>query len=270
MTVAVVGHVEWIQFARVERVPEPGEIVAAYETWEEAGGGGAVAAVQLAKLNGACTFYTLLGDDELGRRAHAELTAHGVQVEAEFVPRGTRRAFTFIDENGERTITVLGDKLHPSTSHHLPWLELGRAEGVYFTAGDVSALEAARRGRMLVATSRELATLRRAGVELDALVGSGEDLGEQYHPGDLEPPPRLVVSTAGPLGGWTQPGGPFRAASLPGPVSDAYGAGDSFAAGLTFALASGLDRDDALDLASRCGAAAMTGRGPYEGQLTSM
>ena len=52
MNVAVVGHVEWIQFARVERVPEPGEIVAAYETWEEAGGGGAVAAVQLAKLNG--------------------------------------------------------------------------------------------------------------------------------------------------------------------------------------------------------------------------
>ena len=68
------------------------------------------------------------------------------------------------------------------------------------------------------------ATLRRAGVELDALVGSGEDLGEQYQPGDLEPPPRLVVSTAGPLGGWTQPGGPFRAAPLPGPVSDAYGA----------------------------------------------
>ena len=78
------------------------------------------------------------------------------------------------------------------------------------------------------------------------------------------------MSTAGPLGGWTQPGGPFLAAALPAPVSDAYGAGDSFAAGLTYALASGLDRENALDLASRCGAAAMTGRGPYEGQLTSM
>jgi ribokinase len=269
MNVAVVGHVEWIQFARVERVPEPGEIVTAYETWEEVGGGGSVAAVQLAKLNGASTFYTLLGDDELGRRALAELTAHGVQVEAEFVPRPTRRGFTFIDETGERTITVIGEKLHPSTSHHLPWLELGRADGVYFTAGDVSALESARRARVLVATSRELGTLRRAGIELDALVGSGEDLGEQYHPGDLDPPPKLVVSTAGPLGGWTQPGGPFRAAPLPGPISDAYGAGDSFAAGLTYALAKGLERDEALDLASRAGAAAMTGKGPFEGQLTS-
>jgi ribokinase len=101
-------------------------------------------------------------------------------------------------------------------------------------------------------------------------VGSGEDLGEQYHPGDLDPAPRRVVSTAGPLGGWTQPGGPFRAARLPGPVSDAYGAGDSFAAGLTHALAKGLDREEALDLASRCGAAAMTGRGPYEGQLEAV
>jgi ribokinase len=267
MDVAVVGHVEWVEFARVERVPEPGEIVTAAETWEEAAGGGAVAAVQLAKLNGSCLFFTLLGDDELGRRAHAQLSAQGVRVEAEFVDRPTRRGFTFVDDVGERTITVLGEKLHPSASHRLPWLELARCDGVYYTAGDVGALEAARRARVLVATSRELSTLRRAAVELDALVGSGEDLSEQYQPGDLDPPPRLVVSTAGPLGGWTQPGGPFRASPLPGPLSDAYGAGDSFAAGLTFALADGLDREAALELASRCGAAVMTGRGPYEAQI---
>ena len=53
MRVAVVGHIEWVQFARVERVPEPGEIVSAVETWEEPAGGGAVAAVQLANLNGS-------------------------------------------------------------------------------------------------------------------------------------------------------------------------------------------------------------------------
>jgi ribokinase len=267
MKMGVVGHVEWVEFARVERVPAPGEIVTALETWEEAAGGGAVAAVQLANLNGECAFYTLLGDDELGRRSFEQLKQRGVDVHCEFVPRPTRRGFTFVDEMGERTITVIGEKLHPSPSHRLPWLELARCDGVYFCAGDVGALEAARRARVLVATSRELATLRRAGVELDALVGSGEDLSEQYHPGDLEPPPKLVVSTAGPLGGWTQPGGPYRAAPLPGPVSDAYGAGDSFAAALTFALAQGLEREEALELAGRCGAAAMTGRGAYEGQL---
>jgi len=265
--VAVIGHVEWIQFARVEQVPAPGEIVTAEETWEEAAGGGAVAAVQLAKLNGGCTLYTLLGDDELGRRAAAQLEKQGVRLEAEYVAKPTRRGFTFVDAAGERTITVFGEKLHPSPSNHLPWLELARCDSVYYTAGDVGALEAARRARVLVATARELSTLRRAGVELDALVGSGEDMSEQYQPGDLEPPPKLVVSTAGSLGGWTQPGGPFRAAPLPGTVSDAYGAGDSFAAGLTFALGKGMEREQALELASRCGAAVMTGQGPYEAQL---
>jgi ribokinase len=261
--------VEWVQFARVEEMPAPGEIVNAYEVWEEVGGGGAVAAVQLARLAGSCTLYVLLGDDDLGRRSREELTAHGVRVEAEFVARPTRRAFTHVDATGERTITVLGEKLHPSPSHRLPWLELARADGVYFTAGDVGALEAARRAKVLVATSRELSTLQRGAVELDALIGSGKDEAERYQPGELDPAPRLVVSTAGPLGGWTQPGGPFNAAPLPAPVSDAYGAGDAFAAGLTYALAKGLDRDEALELASRCGAAAMTGRGPYEGQISA-
>ena len=269
MNLAVVGHVEWIQFARVEHVPAPGDIVTALETWEEAAGGGAVAAVQLAKLDGGCTFLTVLGDDDLGRRSYEQLTGQGVRVEAEYVSRPTRRGFTYIDAAGERTITVLGEKLHPSTSHHLPWLELARCDGVYFTAGDVGALEAARRARVLVATARELATLRRSGVELTALVGSGEDPAEQYQPGELDPAPALVVSTSGALGGWAQPGGPFRAAPLPGRVSDTYGAGDSFAAGLTYGLAQGLEHDAALELAARCGAAVLTGRGPYEGQLTA-
>ena len=82
MRVAVVGHVEWIQFARVESVPEPGEIVHALEAWEEPAGGGAVAAVQLARLAGECLFLTALGDDDLGHRAKLELEALGVRVEA--------------------------------------------------------------------------------------------------------------------------------------------------------------------------------------------
>jgi ribokinase len=268
MNVAVVGHIEWVQFIRVEHVPTPGEIVTAVDFWEEAAGGGAVAAVQLARIAGSCTFFTVLGDDELGRRAHKQLTNQGVRVECEFVDRPTRRGVTFVDENGERTITVMGETLHPSASHRLPWMELERCDGVYYTAGDVSALEAARRARILVATSRELAMLRRAGVAIDALVGSGEDMAERFQPGDLKPPPKLVVSTAGALGGWTQPGGPFRAVPLPAPVSDSYGAGDSFAACLTYGLARGLEREEALELASRCGAAVMTGRGPYEKQLS--
>jgi ribokinase len=268
VNLAVVGHVEWVEFVRVERVPHPGEIVHAIETWEEAAGGGAIAAVQLAKLNGSAHLFTSLGDDELGRRSRQELEERGVtlHVTAAGVPQ--RRAFTYVDDQGERTITVLGPKLLPSGDDgSLPWEELARCEAVYFVSGDVAAVRAARRSRVLVATARELATLRRAEEEIDVLVGSGEDASERFEPGELEPPPRTVVTTSGALGGWVRPGGPFRAAPLPAPIEDAYGCGDCFAAGLTYALAEGRSMEDAVQAGARCGAAVMTGRGGYAGQL---
>ena len=172
MRVAVVGHVEWVEFARVEHVPAAGEIVHAMERWEEAAGGGAVAAVQLANLAGEAELYTVLGSDPLGRRARKQLERQGVTVHAVAAAEPQRRAFTFVDAVGERTITVLGDKLRPSgEAADLPWELLARADAVYFVSGDVAALRQSRRARVLVATSRELPTLRRGGVELDALVG---------------------------------------------------------------------------------------------------
>jgi ribokinase len=260
---AVVGHVEWIEFALVEHVPEPGEIAHASETWQDAGGGGPVAAVQLAKLAGACDFFTALGDDDVGHRAAEALAGHGVTLHVQWKERATRRGFVFLDAGGERTITVIGDRLEPRG--RLPVDH----DAVYFTAGDIEALRSARRAKVLVATPRARATLETAGVQLDALVGSGEDPGESLDSSRLDPPPRVVVSTAGALGGWSRPGGPFRAAEPPGPVVDAYGAGDSFAAGLTYALGRGDDLDDALGFAARCGAAVLAGRGPYEAQLTA-
>jgi ribokinase len=196
------------------------------------------------------------------------LTRLGVDVRAIPDAEPTRRAFTLVDATGERTIMVLGEKLRPrGGDSRLPWHELAGLDAVYFTGGDPESLHHARLSRVLVATTRELATLREAGVELDAVVGSGADEGELYRLGDLDPEPRVVVTTSGGLGGWVQPGGPFRPAPLPGPIVDAYGCGDSFAAGLTFALARGDGIEAAVALAARCGAAVMTGRGPYEAQL---
>jgi ribokinase len=269
VNVAVVGHVEWVEFVRVESVPRPGEIVHALETWEEAAGGGAVAAVQLANLNGSAHLFTALGEDELGRRARAELAARGVTVHASATGEPQRRAFTYVDSDGERTITVLGRKQVPGGEDGmLPWEELARCDAVFFVSGDVSALRAARRSRALVATARELETLRRGGERLDVLVGSGNDASERFEPGELDPPPATIVTTSGSLGGWIRPGGPYRAAPLPGPVEDAYGCGDCFAAGLTFGLARGDSIEDAVALGARCGAAVLTGRGAYAAQLT--
>ncbi len=268
MRLAVVGHVEWVEFLRVPHLPSAGEIVHASDSWAEPAGGGSVAAVQLAKLGGEADFFTALGDDELGRRAYEQLSELGLRLHVVWRDEPQRRAVTFVDDRGERTITVVGDRLVPRGADPLPWGELGEADGVFFTGGDVEALRAARAARVLTATPRTMDTLRRGGVELDALIGSGSDPGEAYEPGALDPPPRLRVATLGQTGGMLEPGGPFAAAPLPGPVVDAYGAGDSFAAGLTYGLAAGMPVRDAVTLAARCGAAAMTGRGAFAGQLT--
>ena len=262
MRVAVVGHNEWIRFARVERMPGTGEISHSTDDWEQVGGAGAVAAIQLALLADEAILFTVFGDDELGRRSLLELEERGVRVHAA-TDRGPHRwAFTHVDELGERTITTVGAKQRPrGHDDRLPWHELREVDAVLFIAGDVDALFAARRAPVLTATSRELETLAQGAVELDALVGSGEDEAELYHAGDLDPEPRLVVTTSGALGGWMQPGGPFSAAPLAGPRVDTYGCGDSFMAGLTYGLGAGLDASDAVAFAARCGAGALTGRG---------
>ena len=270
MRAGVVGHVEWVRFAEVERVPEPGAIIHARESWFEPAGGGAVAAAQLRKLAGNCDFFVAVGNDELGARTPSALEHLGLRVHAATRDEPQRQAFTFLDDHGERTITVIGDKLHPRGSDPLPWDELTQIDAVYFTAGNDAALRAARQARVLVATARELPTLVEAAVQLDALVHSATDPGEAFDRGRIDPEPALVVATEGRKGGTFLSGGrsgTYAAAELPGPVADAYGAGDSFAAGLAFALARGDEAEEALAFAAKCGAAAMTGRGAYEGQL---
>src|SRR5690349_10425201 len=133
MRVAVVGHVEWVEFARVPVMPLAGEIVHASTTWQEAGGGGAVAAVQLARLAGSVTFFTALGEDELGRRAATRLEQLGVDVHAAWRPEPMRRCFVHLDGMGERTITVLGERLVPRGDDDLPWDLLTQVDAVYFT-----------------------------------------------------------------------------------------------------------------------------------------
>jgi ribokinase len=271
LRLAVVGHIEWIRFARVDHVPPPGEIAHAIEAWEGAGGGGAVAAVQLAKLAGSCLFVSAIGDDRVGEDVRADLVRAHVDLRAAVrVGAPTRTALTMIDGAGERTIVTLGDRLEPGGADDLPWEEIAAADGVLFTAGDAEALRLARRARVLVAASRHPDALVNAGVGLDAVVGSALDPAERIDLGRLDPRPGLAVRTEGARGGtWETRNrrGRYEAAAPPAPIVDTYGAGDCFQAGLTFGLTSGMDVENAIALAARCGAYAVTGRGPTGGQL---
>jgi ribokinase len=290
--VAVVGHVEWVQFARVAHVPCAGEVVHASDPFEEPAGGGAVAAVQLARLAGGVTLVTALGDDELGRRSLARLDELGVEVRASVERTPSRRAVTLVDDAGERTITTFGPRLEPrgadtgaqggaakgkagqgEAGQDGRWDGLEEIDAVYFTAGDEAELRIARsRSRVLVASPRARRALGH-GVELDALVLSGDDEIELRAAESALAEAELVVWTEGERGGRYRrrdgETGRWAAAQPPGPRADSYGCGDSFAAGLTFGLGAGIELVDTLALAARCGAVCLTGRGPYERQLTA-
>lgn len=237
----------------MDAVPGPGEIAHSLDSWAFPAGGGAVMAVQTARLAGACDFFTALGDDELGHRSLERLSALGVTVHADWFGT-TRRAITQVDRFGERTITTIGPKLRPRGP-----LPLEGMDSVFFVAGDAAALRSARAARFLGATPREVPTLLEGGVRLDLLVGSGSDPGERYE-GGLEV--GLFVQTDGERGGVAD-GRRYEAAPLDGPIRDTYGAGDTFGATLCFSLARGDELDDALAFAVREAAAVLGVRGPF-------
>ena len=99
---AVVGHTEWVEFLRVPHLPQPGQILHAEALLAQPAGGGAVAAVQLARLTGEAHFITALGRDALGEQALERLNALGLKVSVVWRDQPTRRAITFIDADGER------------------------------------------------------------------------------------------------------------------------------------------------------------------------
>ena len=270
LRLAVVGHVEVVTFLRVSQIPAPGTIAIASEGMDLPAGGGAVAAVQMAKLTGQpVAFYTALGRDRVGEQAARDLEALGLELHVAWRDAPTRRGVSWVDGQGERTITVLGERLMPCAEDALPWPQLHQADGVFVTATDAAGLRLARGCPMLTATPRlRWPVLLESGVILDALVGSALDPAEAI-PADLPGPPPAwrTIATEAAAGSTATPGGCFSAPNLPGPLVDTYGAGDSFAAGLSTALAAGWGLAEAISLGSYCGAACLQGFGPYARQL---
>jgi len=254
--VAVVGHVEWVDFIAVPRLPHEGEVLHAKEAFTRAAGGGGVAAVVLAELGAEVDFFCALGQDADGAAAAQQLLDRGVRVHAAWRSQPTRRAVTLL-EQGERTIVTIGERLEPVASDALDWEILAQARGVYFTAGDAGALREARRAGVLVATPRACQALE-AGPPpgVDALVYSGHDHDEADWARRLAGRARVLVETRGDEGGiwFGAEQGSWPAVPAPGRPRDSYGCGDSFAAGFTFGLAQGRSVAEAAGIGAERGA----------------
>jgi ribokinase len=263
--VAVVGHVEWVDFIGVERLPREGEVVHAGEGFARAAGGGGVVAAVLAELGAEVELFTALGDDAHGHAAAEQLRGQGVELRVAWrAQQPTRRAVTLLESDGERTIVTVGERLAPRGSDPLDWERLATADGAYFTAGDPGALVRTAAAGVLVASPRGRGALDGEGAPpIDALVYSRRDADERQWASRLEPRTRLMVETRGAAGGawWGESVGSWEAADPEGQPRDVYGCGDSFAAGFTLALATGATIAEAAAAGARAGARCLTRAG---------
>jgi ribokinase len=262
-TVAVVGHVEFVDFVRVDHYPARGEVEQAEGAFARAAGGGAVAAAVLAELGAQVDFFCALGRDANGEASAAELTRRGITVHAAWRDEPTRYVFTLLDGGGERTIITVGARLQAAGDDELPWELLEHADGVYLTAGDAAAIGRARSARVLVSTPRVREPLAESGLPVDALVFSASDGDEVRWAQPFASQTRLMVATEGGDGGrwWGESEGRWPAVAPPGEMQDAFGCGDSFAAGFTFGLAQGMPVADAAAVGAQCGARMLTRAG---------
>jgi ribokinase len=231
-----------------------------------------VAFFQLTRSPAEVLLYTAVGDDDAGAQVRERVSRTGARVLAARRPQAHTRDVVMITPDGERTIVVVGEPLHPERSDPLPWDALGSCDAAYFTAQDPAALAAARAARMLVVTARRRTALLRSGVRPDVVVGSAVDPREACSLDDFPPAqrPEALVLTEGAAGGAVYTAGAserFPAPPRRAEGGGAYGAGDSFAGALTYFLAAGVPVREACERAGPYGAAVLGALDPLEAQL---
>jgi ribokinase len=270
MRIAVIGHVEHVTIARAAALPRSGDIAHLDGPVVIAGGGGGIAFFQLTKSDADVHLFTAIGLDEAGTHVHHEIASAPATIHAALRRRPHTRDIVIVTPDGERTIFVVGEPLHPQRDDRLSWDELASCDAAYFTGQDPQTLVEARRAKLLVVTARRQRALAESGVRADVVVGSAHDPREAGALAEYALPPRALVITEGASGGYIEtPGGRqrFAAPAPPSPIVGAYGAGDSFAGALTWYLTRGLATADACVRASEHGAAVLRGINPLEHHL---
>ncbi len=286
--VVVVGTVNVDDVLELAALPLPGETVLALGTARHQGGKGANQASAAARWGAPTSLVALVGTDEDGASAVADLEGWGVgTTEVGAVDLPTGRALILLDRAGENSIVVAsgangaldGDRAAAALTR------LGiTADDVVLTNGEVAGDVVAAAARAatdsgalhvhnlapartddLVATGTSLLVLNE--VELGQATGgagTGADTGAD--PGAaldqlLQGRPGVVL-TLGPRGAVAaSSAGRTAVPAEPTRAVDTTGAGDAFCGALAAELASGGDLVEAVRLAVRAGSWAVTGAG---------
>ena len=265
LNLAVIGHVEWINFLKVDQLPIPGVISHSKKSHEYPAGGGSIIAKTLSELNSnQIHFFTALGNDDYGEKCFKILSSMGIKLHVAWRNKPTRRGFSLIDSQGERAITVIGERLAPNCKDNLDWEILKKMDGIFITASDSEIFKLSRSAPILCTTPRVgLDTINKSNVLLDGLIGSNLDPGEVFSLSELSLQPKYTIKTEGEKGGIIFPGGRYKAFKNKKLKVDSYGCGDSFAAGIIYGMASKWNIDKSLNLAKMKGREASEFFGPY-------
>ena len=265
LNLAVVGHVEWINFLKVDQLPKPGVISHSEKSLEYPAGGGSIIAKTLSELTlNQIHFFTALGNDDYGDRCFKILSNMGIKLHVAWRDKPTRRGFSMIDSQGERAITVIGERLAPNYRDNLDWDILKKMDGIFITASDSEIFKMARSASILCTTPRVgINTINKSNVSLDGLIGSNLDPGEEFSFSELLVKPKYTIKTEGEKGGIIFPGGRYEALKNKDRKVDSYGCGDSFAAGILYGMASNWNIDKSLNLAQVIGRDSSEFFGPY-------
>jgi len=263
---AVIGHIEWINFIQLDQLPRPGLISHSKKSLEYPAGGGSVIAKRLKELsNSEVHFFTALGRDFYGKECLKILENMGIKLHVAWRDQPTRKGFSVIDSEGERSIIVVGDRLAPTHKDNLDWDILKDVDGIFITAADKELFKKSRIAKTVCSTPRVgLKIINESGIYLDGLIGSNLDPGEVFSLDELRLKPKFVIKTEGENGGIVYPGGRYKASENKENKVDSYGCGDSFAAGILYGLSSNWNIEESLNLAKILGRNCSEHFGPYE------
>jgi ribokinase len=279
--IAVVGSYGVGLTMTLARVPRAGETVLGTSFSQGPGGKGSNQAIAAARLGASVSLCTIVGSDVYGSEAHALWHAEGVSTAGVVTGRGaTMAGFILVEPGGENRIAIAPGVLDELAPEHV------RAFAPSIAAADVllTCLEIP-----VPAVREALRSAREAGVatvlnpapampiddaalaladhltpnrtEAAALAGVDADAAPERLLDALRArkPAGVIVLTLGAGGALVDDGG--ERVSIPAhdvEVVDTTGAGDAFSAAYAVSIAEGASPREAAELASACGAFAVT------------
>ncbi|HEX2051879.1 MAG TPA: ribokinase [Actinomycetota bacterium] len=280
-TVVVVGSVNVDLVTYVDRLPRPGETVVGGTFARAHGGKGANQAVAAARLGARAVLVGMVGDDDLGAAARAELAREGVDVDAVGESsRHTGVAQILVDRAGENLIAVASGANDDLTTERVE-AALARVDAPHAVVLSVlevpddavaaAARAAGARGWPFVLNPAPARAVAREVLASCAVVTPNEHelagLGGGSADELLGAGAGAVVVTRGAAGAELVRVGRavHRQAAFEARPVDTTGAGDAFSGALAWALAEGRDLEHAVELAAAAGALATQKEGARGG-----